>query len=81
MTKIPKVLYGILESTPDVLHGAVRFVGTRVQVEVFLDTIAGGWSVDRTLESLPTISRDQALAVLEWQNSRSKKAIGLDRAS
>ncbi len=61
---IPPELKDILESTPDTVSGATRFAGTRVMVEVFLDTIADGWSLDRTLESFPTIPRDGARKVL-----------------
>lgn len=81
MVKIPDELKEVLESTPEVLHGAVRIKGTRVQVEVFLDTIAEGWSLDDTLRSFPSIDRGKAIALLDWQNRQSQKAIGLDLAS
>jgi len=74
---IPKELEGVLESTPDTLHGAVRFSKTRVPLEVFLDTVASGWSLDRTLKSFPTIPRDAALAVLAWQNRNARQTIGI----
>lgn len=61
-------------------HGAVRFKGTRVQVEVFLDTIAEGKSLDDALRSFSSISRDHAVKLLARQNALCQKAIGLDRA-
>lgn len=75
---IPKALEGILVSTPDTLHGAVRFVDTRVPVDLFLNTIAAGWSLDRTLKSLPTIAREHALALMEWQNQNTQSHIYQD---
>ncbi len=77
MATIPTELKGVLESTPDTLHGAVRFSKTRVPVEVFLDTIASGWSLERTLKSFPTIPREAALTVLAWQNHNARQRIGI----
>lgn len=77
MVTVPSELKSVLESTPDTLHGAVRFAGTRVPVEVFLDTMAEGWSLDRTLKSFPTIPREGALVVLAWQNRQARRGIGL----
>jgi uncharacterized protein (DUF433 family) len=81
MKKIPPELAGVLESTDDTLSGAVRFAGTRVSVEVFLDTMASGWSLDQTLASFPTLDRQAALAVLEWQNDQARHLLGLTKAA
>lgn len=77
MKEIPDELKGVLVRSEDTLHGAVRFAGTRVPVEVFLDTIADGWSLERTLASFPTIPLEAAKAVLDWQNSLAQSTLGV----
>lgn len=50
---------------PDIQGGAPVFTGTRVTVDVMLDYIEEGQSLDRFLELYPQISRDQAVAALQ----------------
>jgi uncharacterized protein (DUF433 family) len=76
--EIPKELEGVLESTEDTLHGVVRFAGTRVPLEVFLDTIADGTSLERFLQGFSPLTREQALAVLNWQRKQAKDTFGLE---
>jgi uncharacterized protein (DUF433 family) len=54
-----------LTSDPDVLSGAVCFVGTRVPVAALLDYLKAGDRIDDFLEDFPTVSRDQVAAVLQ----------------
>lgn len=78
MRKIPEELKDVLVSTPDTVSGAIRFAGTRVMVEVFLDSVAEGLSVDEILEHFPSIPRDGAMAVLEYQNRLVKGTLGIE---
>ena len=64
---IPKELEGILVSTPDTLHGAVRFAGTRVFASQLFDYIFTGESLDTFLKDFEGVTREQAQAVLDWQ--------------
>lgn len=50
---------------PEVVSGTPVFRGTRVPVEALLDNLAAGVSLDEFLENFPTVTREQALAVLE----------------
>ena len=50
---------------PKILGGTPVFAGTRVPVQVFFDCLEAGDSLDRFLDQFPTVSREQALAVLE----------------
>ena len=68
--RIPSELKGILVSTPDTLHGAVRFAGSRVFVQQLFDYIFAGESLDDFIEDFPEISRQKAEAVLEWERNR-----------
>lgn len=79
---IPIGLEEVLSVLPDVQGGAVCFAGTRVTLQVFLDNIGEGMPMDEFLSEYPTVSRDQALAVLRWQQEATRKAVGLEsRAS
>jgi uncharacterized protein (DUF433 family) len=81
MRSIPTQLMDVLHSDPEILSGAVRFVGTRVPVQALLDTIAGGYGLDYFLEDFPDVSQDQAVRVLEWQRGHSENAFLVDEAS
>lgn len=55
----------IISSDPEVLGGTPVFAGTRVPVEILIDYLKAGDSVERFLEGFPTVRREQALAFLE----------------
>ena len=78
---IPKELEGILVSTPDTLSGAVRFAGTRVPVQALLDTLMTTGNLEDFLEGFPDVSRDQAQAVVRWEQNISRSAFGLEPAA
>lgn len=48
-----------------IMSGAPTFRGTRVLVRTLFDYLEAGQSVDHFLEGFPTVSREQALQVLE----------------
>ncbi len=51
-------------SEKDILSGTPVFRGTRVPVSALLDNLAAGLTLDEFLENFPTVSRRQALEVL-----------------
>jgi len=55
----------VVHCDPDILGGTAVFVGTRVPVKALLDYIAGGHTLDDFLDDYPTVTRAQAVAVLE----------------
>lgn len=55
----------IVHCDPDILGGTPVFVGTRVPVKALLDYFAGGHTLDDFLDDFPTVTRTQAVAVLE----------------
>ena len=56
---------GPIESNPDILGGVPVFSGTRVPVRILIEHLEAGDRLDEFLEDYPTVSRDQAIAVLE----------------
>ncbi len=75
---IPSELAAVLKSDPDIRAGRLCFVGTRVPVEALLDYVNTGDSLDSFLRGNANVTREQALAVLAWQDRTSKEALGLD---
>lgn len=75
---IPKELEGVLVSTNDTLGGSVRFKGTRVPVQALLDTLICNHTIDYFLEGFPDVTKDQAEAVLKWEQNQSRHIFGLD---
>jgi len=61
MTSIVRVVH----SDPDILGGTPVFVGTRVPIKTLLDYLDAGDSLNVFLEHFPSVSRKQAIAVLE----------------
>ncbi|MBA3943525.1 MAG: DUF433 domain-containing protein [Herpetosiphonaceae bacterium] len=58
---------------PEIVSGTPVFVGTRVPVEALLDNLAAGVALDEFLDNFPTVTHDQALAVLKFSNQTLKK--------
>jgi len=54
----------VISRSPDVMSGAAVFAGTRVPVQSLLDYLAGGHPLDEFLEDFPTVTREQATALL-----------------
>ncbi len=52
----------------DILGGQTVFRGTRVPVESLFDHLEAGVSLDAFLEDFPTVSKEQAVALLDWAN-------------
>ena len=55
----------VIHSDPAILGGTPVFVGTRVPVKTLLDYLEAGDSLDEFLDHFPSVSREQAVAVLE----------------
>ncbi len=61
---------GIISIDPGRHSGAPCFAGTRVPVQDLFEWLQGGESLESFLESFPTVSREQAAAVLELAEKR-----------
>jgi uncharacterized protein (DUF433 family) len=71
-------------SDPAILVGKPVIKGTRVSVELLLDRLTEGWTMDDILASYPHLTREDVLAALafvaELYKEESFVAIGKARA-
>jgi uncharacterized protein (DUF433 family) len=61
---------GPIRSDPEILGGRPCFAGTRVPVRNLFDYLAAGQSLDEFLAQFPSVTREQAVAVLELSSER-----------
>lgn len=58
----------IINVDPDILGGQPVFAGTRVPVESLFDHLEAGVSLDEFLDEFPTVTKVQAIAMLDLAN-------------
>lgn len=56
----------VVHTDPEIMSGEPVFVGTRVPLRNLIDYLAAGDSLDKFLESFPSVTREQATAALEY---------------
>ena len=57
---------GLVVSDPKILGGKLVFRGTRLPVSALFEYLADGLSLDYFLETFPSVTREQAAAVLRY---------------
>ncbi|MDE0685073.1 MAG: DUF433 domain-containing protein [Candidatus Poribacteria bacterium] len=55
----------IVSRNPKVMNGTLVFTGTRVPVEILIQHLTAGDSLNKFLNDFPTVSQEQAVAYLE----------------
>lgn len=55
----------VIQSDPEILGGTPVFSGTRVPVQNLIEYLEAGETLDTFLDAFPSVSREQAIAVLE----------------
>ncbi len=60
----------LVEIDPEKLGGTPVFYSTRVPIQNLFDCLEGGESLDQFLDQFPSVTREQALAVLEESKER-----------
>ena len=53
---------------PEIVSGTPVFRGTRVPVDALINNLEAGLTLDEFLENFPTVTREQALQVLDFIN-------------
>lgn len=59
----------LIERDPEILGGTPVFRGTRVPIQTLFDYLEEGDSLDEFPDDFPTVSREQAMAMLESANT------------
>lgn len=60
MSEVP-----LIQSSEKILGGTPVFAGTRVPVKTLFDYLEGGETLDEFLDDFPSVSKEQAVNVLE----------------
>ncbi len=55
----------VIESNPNVMHGAACFAGTRVTLQTLFDHLEAGYTIDGFLSQFPTVRREQVMQLLD----------------
>ena len=55
----------LIDRNPDILGGTPVFAGTRVPVRILIEYLEAGDPLNEFLDNFPTVSRSQAIGVLE----------------
>ena len=55
----------VIETAAEILGGTPVFAGTRVPIRILIEHLEAGDRLDDFLDNFPTVSRRQAIALLE----------------
>ncbi len=55
----------LIDRNPEILGGTPVFAGTRVPVRILMDHLEAGDRLEEFLDDFPTVTREQAIALLE----------------
>jgi uncharacterized protein (DUF433 family) len=69
-------LKGIVHSDPEIMGGALVFVGTRVPLQNLIDALEGDESIEEFLVGFPSVKRSQAIAVIEAGQLKMLETVG-----
>jgi uncharacterized protein (DUF433 family) len=65
----------LVTRSPNRAWGATVFAGTRVPVEILFEYLEAGDTLDEFLRQFPTVSRDQAIGVLEKAREQATERV------
>ncbi len=60
----------VVQSNPNIMHGAPVFIGTRVPARSLWDYLEAGYSLEEYLDQFPTVKREQAMWLIQQANKR-----------
>lgn len=64
----------VVEVDPEKMSGTPVFFGTRVPIQNLFDCIESGETLDEFLDQFPTVTREQALAIIEESKEKLLKS-------
>ena len=69
---------GLIDRNPDILGGTPVFSGTRVPVRILMEHLEAGDRLEEFLGDYPTVSREQAVELLERATAVPYDQVRLD---
>ena len=71
----PKMLMNdrVVTSSKEIMGGTPVFAGTRVPIQMLIDYLSGGDSIDDFLEGFPTVKREQVIEFLKQAEAQMEK--------
>jgi uncharacterized protein (DUF433 family) len=73
---IPAELKSALSQNPQVMSGAICFIGTRSPVEMLLDNLKAGVGMAEFFEGYPDLNSEHVQAVIDWENGQARGSSG-----
>jgi uncharacterized protein (DUF433 family) len=67
----------LITSDPEILGGKPVIAGTRISVQLILEKLRDGWSIQDLLDDYPHLTREQIIAAIAYAAS----VMGMPRAS
>ncbi len=67
----------VISVSDEVMGGAAVFKNTRVPIQTFTDYLKAGESIDDFLAGFPSVTRDQAIGLLEEMEQQITVAIAI----
>jgi uncharacterized protein (DUF433 family) len=67
----------LITSDPEILGGKPVIAGTRISVQLILEKLGDGWTINDLLDDYPQLTREQILAAIAYAAS----AMGMPHAS
>jgi uncharacterized protein (DUF433 family) len=67
----------LITSDPEILGGKPVIAGTRISVQLILEKLRDGWSIQDLLDDYPHLTREQIIAAIAYAAS----VVGMPRAS
>lgn len=67
---LPDAKNPLIWINPERMSGAPCFFGTRLPVSSLFENLEGGVGLDEWLDAFPSVSREQAVAVLAYAQKR-----------
>ena len=64
----------LIESNPKIMFGKPAIKGTRITVELILDKLSNGETIEQILASYPHLAREQILACIKF----ARKSLSLE---
>jgi uncharacterized protein (DUF433 family) len=74
---MPDDTSSLITADPEILGGKPVIAGTRISVQLILEKLRDGWSIQDLLEDYPHLTREQIIAAITYAAS----VMGMPRAS